>query len=230
MLYRFIAVVLILLSFNAYAIQITVGDNIEGTVLVAPGSSVSGQFDINPAIPSSGYYTTPYDVTSARATFIFTDDFDPLRYTSSTTYSYYFDHGRYTSADSTDYWYRNRINYYRDDADTVRVSVDGQVSVDGTNWYRDPNYYTGTTYDGGGQTGTYCDGWNFFGYCTDTDYYYDYYYTRNYSSESDILYLDGKLSADIEESVAVSVPEPSSFLLCVLGLAGLVVTRHRKYF
>jgi len=231
-----IILVLMMLGFthSASAVVVDVADNVADDTYMAAGSSITGQFNINSAVPAD--FTAPYTVNSATATFNFSDDFD-LDYSYTTT-------GSYSYAGSSNYT-RYRYNYYLDAADEVQVDIMGEVSTDGTSWFAQSNY-TGQSYDGrSGGCGWFS--------CS-----YSYYYTYNYNSTSgytgsftieqvlsdearlalgddgvvdftvtatsgDIIFNNGNLSAD----VTANVPESGALALLSLGLLGLFVARRK---
>lgn len=131
----------ILFSFvsvgTANALSVSVLDNVPDDQYLWTGTSISGQFDLNPVIPTDGQYIIPYDVEGAASTFTFTDDGElNFMYSTHSSYSYHHTSG------SNQYYTRIEYEYFMNQDEVVQVNVAGQISIDGT------NYYSMQTYNG----------------------------------------------------------------------------------
>ena len=94
-----------LLAGAAQAAIITVDDDLTGSRYLSAGGAIGGTFDLRPYLEADSV------IDWARVTFYFEDDSDPLRYSSS---------GSYTSG------YRRT---YTDDPEQVSVSTLGQSAT-----------------------------------------------------------------------------------------------------
>lgn len=119
-------------SVNAQAIEVTVDDNLADNMLIAEGQSVTGSFDINPALPTDGNYNLPYDVVDAVASFSFTDDNDVLHSNSQTLTTY----TNWGTCDGHQYQVQTTYDYFVDENDEVQMTMGAQFSSDGTTWYQ----------------------------------------------------------------------------------------------
>lgn len=221
----------------ASALSISVYDDIPDYTYIATGSSLSGTFDINAEVPTDGQYVIPYDVESGYATFQFSDDGD-LDYNYSNYGSYSYHHY------SNNYYYYTRYvyHYFSDEYDQVQLNLEGEYSLDGTNWYSQV-FYDGQSYDGSHWYGTYGTvyySWHYdynSGYGGTINIYHpladdaklalsengivDFTLT---ATQGDIVYNWGTLNAEINPN---PIPEPPIMLLFGSGLIGLAWFRRK---
>jgi hypothetical protein len=219
----------------AMATIITVGDNVADDTYISHGSTINGEFDINSALSSA--FTTPYDINSGMYEFQFTDDGD-LSYTHTTYTSYQHSGGLIFT--------RYIYDYYVDENELIQISIGGEYSIDSTDWYS-MTVHNGTYFDG-----VNCGGWLCWGYYssynattegnTGTIRIQQYLndeaindlavdgvlpYTLT-ATEGDIIFNYGELTVDANPNY--SVPEPTTFILMVLGLVGLGFSRSKRLY
>lgn len=128
-------------STAAWPITFTVNDNL-GAQYVGHGGSVAGQFDIN-SVLSAPEFNRPYDITSAVFSFSFSDDGDTPVYESGPTLgAYQFWSGPHANGPYTyyNYWRGNQTTY-RDEAEAVTVTVEGQSANGATDSFDDYAYH-----------------------------------------------------------------------------------------
>lgn len=172
-------VFLIGISVNAHAITVTVEDNVADNMLISGNQTVSGSFDINPPVlPNDGNYNLPYDVTSAVASFTFTDDND-VAFSNSQTFTTY---SNWSTCSGTRYQVQTTYDYFVDENEEVQMTMGAQVSNDGTNWYQlellDSQSSSSNTTSHNHSYTYRCGTWN-----QSTCYgYYTHYVTTNYQT------------------------------------------------
>lgn len=178
------------LAQKASALIVTVEDNVANNTYLASGTTFTGQFDINPALPTDGQYVQPYDIKSATTAFNFTDDGDStFNGTSTGSYSqtYYLQTGSYSSGyTTTESYVRTQYDYFYDENESVEVNMGLKTSTNGTDWYDVVPFDNTTSYNNNyttTHTYTYSCGWRGRDTCygTATDYYYITYTTNNYN-------------------------------------------------
>jgi len=157
---RFLAAAFLALAWiSASSTPITVSSGAAAT-LVAPGSPLSGSFDINAAVASAGL-SGPLSISAGTLTFRFSDDVDASVRTASsggslTNLSYDFlGNPHYTG--SYYYWLETQLVNYGNPLETASVTVGGTTSA-GSSPYAFHESASGLTQ----RTHTVC---NFLGIC-----------------------------------------------------------------
>lgn len=178
------AALLLLFSFaaTAGAVLYTVEDNIANGTLITQGSQVTGTFDLNSQLAADPNYNAPYDISSATATFSFSDDGDVTYRTSRTVTQ----RSNWNTCEGNRYQTRTTYDYFVDEYEQVQVSMGLQVSQDGTNWYSVSavDYRTSSTATNSHRH-EYTYSCGLFGWSTCTDYYTHYVYTHYQTNNID---------------------------------------------
>ena len=220
---------------SASALAISVSDNVTDFLyLGSPNNTVSGSFDINPALPMNNNYNQPYAITSAYITYDFYDDSSDTIFNGSNFTPYYF-YGNN--------WSRQITSYYYNPFESAQANTEGQT-ISGATSYFSYNSYSGFSYDGSDYYGipyftnyySYFSGYN--GGFTLTQYLdptrlssLSIDGTLNFaiSTFGDLYFNSAILTAEINENPqSAVVPEPGTMMMLGAGFLGLAVYGKRR--
>ena len=142
------ALFLIMSSIRIASASFTFEDNILDYMLINPSTPLQGSFGIDSVLDGDENYTKPYDIVTAQATFVFSDDGDDIHQTSYSAgqytlhhsdpvYTYWWNGAQWIEVvDYTHYYYyRDTYDYFFDDQDYVGLSIANEYSNVQSNWY-----------------------------------------------------------------------------------------------